>query len=128
MIPGIRENLLDEDYTVPINTTAVDGSEFVSNHMALGLARFCSLTFFVKGNHASCSKDVVFKIVSFDSKRNQWDTIELMSVSIAANGSSAVQKTIAIEPDVEAIKLLSVQNQETVAGYTVDVNVSVFPN
>jgi hypothetical protein len=128
MIPRIRENFLDSDYTVPINTIAVDGSEFTSKHLALGLARYASMTFYVKGNHASCSKDITFIIVSFDSKRNQWDTEALMTVNLAANGESAVQKTINIAPDVEAVKLLSVQNQETVAGYTADVNVSVYPN
>jgi len=128
MIPGIRENLLNEDYQVPINTTATDGSEFNSKVAALGLARYASITFYVKGDHASCSKQVIFKIVSFDSKRNLWDTEPLMEVSLAANGTAKVQKTVAFNPDIEAIKLLSVQNQETVAGYTVDVNVSVFPN
>jgi len=126
MMPLSRLKFLESDYEVPINTTAVDGSQFTSKQIPIGLTKNASLTFYVKGDHASCSKDLIFKFAAFDSLRNQWDTIEFLSVSVAANGTSVVQKTIAIAPDTEKIKLLSVQNQETVAGYTVDVNVSIF--
>lgn len=126
MFPLGRYKFIESDYQIPITTIAVDGSEFNSNKIPLGLARYGSLTFYVKGDHASCSKDVIFKFVSHDSLRDQWDTEPFLEVSITANGDSVVQKSISINPDFEKIKLLSVQNQETVAGYTVDVNVSIF--
>lgn len=121
-----RHKLLSSDITVPINTTWVEGTNFTSSKISLAYCEYASLTFYVKGNHASCSNDVVFKFAAFDSKRDKWDTIAYHSENVAANGTTAVQKTIALTPDIERIKLLSVQNQETVAGYTVDVNVSIF--
>jgi hypothetical protein len=126
MMPLSRLKFLDSDYEVAINTIAVDGTEFSSNKIPLGLAKSASVTLYVKGNNAGCSKDVIFKFAAFDSLRNKWDTKEFFSVSVAADGTNDVQKTIAIEPDAEAIKLLSVQNQETTADYTVDINVSMF--
>jgi hypothetical protein len=68
----------------------------------------------------------VIKFAAFDSKRDKWDTIAYYTENVTANGTTAVQKTIPLTPDVERIKLLSVQNQETTSGYTVDVNVSIF--
>lgn len=126
MMPLSRLKFLDADYEVPINTTAVDGSEFVSNAVSLGLARFASLTIFVKGDHASCSAEVVFRFAGFDSLRNQWDTIHYLEVKLTMTGTTPAQKTITIDPDVEKLKLLSVQNPETTEDYTVDVNASIF--
>ena len=126
MMPLSRYKFLDSDHEVAINSTEVDGTDFDSKAVPLGLSKNASLAFYVKGNNAGCSQDVIFKFAAFDSLRNQWDTIEFFSVSIPANGQNVVQKTIAITPDTEKIKLLSVQNQETTSGYTVDVNVSIF--
>jgi hypothetical protein len=126
----IRHKFLSSDITVPINTTWVEGTNFTSKTIMLAYANNASITFYVKGNNAACSKDVIFKFVTFDSLRNKWDTVDIFpssaGISVTANGTTAVQKTIAINPDFEKIKLLSVQNQETVSGYTVDVNVSIF--
>ena len=125
-----RYKFLSTDITVPINTTYVEGTDFTSKQIMLAYAKNASVTFYVKGNNASCSKDVIFKFATFDSLRNKWDTADVLNeglgVSITANGTTAVQKTIAIEADLERLKLLSVQNQETISGYTVDVNVSIF--
>lgn len=125
-----RYKFLSSDITVPINTTWVDVTDFTSKKYSLAYCIQASATFYVKGNHASCAKDVIFKFAGFDSLRNTWDTIDTLSggggVLVAANGTTAVQKSIAINPYFERIKLLSVQNQETVTGYTVDVNVSIF--
>jgi len=121
-----RYKFLSSDITVPINTTWVDVTNFTSSKLSLAYCEFASLTFYVKGNNAGCTKDVVFKFAAFDSKKNQWDTIAYYTENVTANGTAAVQKTIALTPDIERIKLLSVQNQETVADYTVDVNVSIF--
>jgi hypothetical protein len=121
-----RTKFLSADITVPINVTWVDVTNFTSKQISIGNYQNASITFYVKGNNAACSKDVIFKFVTFDSLRNKWDTIEYISVSIPANGTTAVQRTVLVWPDVEKIKLLSVQNQETTATYTVDVNVSIF--
>jgi hypothetical protein len=125
-----RENFLASDYTVPINSTQIDGAGFNSRQIPLAFAEKAAISFYVKGNHASCSLAIIFKFAAFDSKRNKWDTIDVLNsgsgVSVTANGTTAVQMTIAIEPDFEKIKLLSIQNQETTALYTVDVNVSIF--
>lgn len=125
-----RYKFLTSDITVPINTTWVDVTNFTSKKYSLAYCTQASLAFYVKGNHASCAQNVIFKFACFDSLRNTWDTIDILNegsgVSVAANGTTAVQKTIAINPFFERIKLLSVQNQETVTGYTVDVNVSIF--
>lgn len=125
-----RYKLLASDITVPINTTWVDITNFTSKKISLAYSTQASMTFYVKGNHASCSKDVIFKFAAFDSLRDVWDTFDLLNigsgVSVTANGTAAVQKTIAINPYFERIKLLSVQNQETTTNYTVDVNVSIF--
>jgi len=121
-----RYKLLSSDITVPINTTWVDVSNFTSSKLSLAYCEYASLTFYVKGNNAGCTKDVVIKFAAFDSKRDKWDTIAYYTENVTANGTTAVQKTIPLTPDVERIKLLSVQNQETTSGYTVDVNVSIF--
>jgi len=125
-----RTNFLSSDITVPINDTWVDGTDFTSKKIMTAYCSSASLTFYVKGGNAGCSKDVIFKFATFDSLRNQWDTVDVFSsaggISVTSNGTTAVQKTIAMVPDFEKIKLLSVQNQETVSGYTVDVNVSIF--
>ena len=125
-----RAKLLASDITVPINTTWVDVTNFTSKQIWLAHANQASLTFYVKGNNAGCTQNVIFKFAGFDSLRNTWDTIDLLNsgigISVTANGTTAVQKTVAINPYFERIKLLSVQNQETVAGYTVDVNISIF--
>jgi len=126
-----RYKFISADMTVPINTTYVEGTDFISKQIMLAYTKNdASITFYVKGNNAGCSKDVIFKFATFDSLRNKWDTADVLNeglgVSITANGTTAVQKTIAIEADLERLKLLSVQNQETISGYTVDVNVSIF--
>jgi len=125
-----RDNFLDPDFTVPINSTQEDGVGFTSKEIPLAFAQSAALSFYAKGNNVGCSKDIIFKFAAYDSKRDQWDTIDVLAlgagVPITVNGTTTVQKTIAIEADFEKIKLLSIQNQETVAGYTVDVNVSIF--
>jgi len=126
-----RTKFLTADITVPIATTWVDGGVgFTSKTIMLAYANYASMTFYVKGGNAGCLKDVIFKFATFDSLRNQWDTVDVFpnaaGISVTANGTTAVQKTIAIHPDFEKIKLLSVQNQETETGYTVNVNVSIF--
>jgi len=124
-----RTNFLSADITVPINDTWVDGTDFTSKKIMTAYCSSASLTFYVKGGNASCSKDVIFRFATFDSIRNTWDTVDLYATAgilVTANGTTAVQKTVIINSDMEKIKLLSVQNQETVAGYTVDVNVSIF--
>ena len=124
-----RYKFLTSDITVPINTTWVEGTDFTSKTIMLAYAQSATLTFYVKGNNAACSKDVIFKFVAFDSLRNKWDTIDALGgsgVTVTANGTTAVQITKLLYAYFEKIKLLSVQNQETVAGYTVDVNVSIF--
>jgi len=126
MIKGTRYKFLVSDFTVAINSTKVDVTDFTSKKISLAYCGSASLTFFVKGNHASCAKEVIFTFATFDSKRNKWDTIGYHVENVVANGTSEVQRTIALTPDIEKIKLLSVQNQETVSGYTVDVNVSIF--
>jgi len=124
-----RTKFLSADITVPINDTWLDGTDFTSKKIMTAYCSSASLTFYVKGGNAGCSKDVIFRFATFDSIRNTWDTVDLFAtagVLVAANGTTAVQKTIIINSDMEKIKLLSVQNQETVSGYTVDVNVSIF--
>lgn len=117
------------DVTVPIATTYIDGADFTSYVADVRDAKFISITFYVKGNNASCALNVIFKFVSYDSKRDKWDTIDIFDsagISIPANGTTAVQKSIAVIPDWEKIKLLSIQNQESVATYTVVANASIF--
>jgi len=121
-----REDFLSSDTSIAINSTEVDGTDFTSKQIPLAHAQYASLTLYVKGAHASCSKDIIFKFAAYDSKRKAWDTNAYLTYNLAANGTSAVQKTIALIPDVEKIKLLSVQNQETTAGYTVTINASIF--
>jgi len=121
-----RENFLGSDTSIAINSTEVDGTDFTSKQVPLKHAEYASITMYVKGAHASCAKDVIFKFAAYDSKRDAWDTLHYLTWSVPANGTSAVQKTVAVNPDVEKIKLLSVQNQETTAGYTVTVNASIF--
>jgi len=120
-----RRVFLSSDITVPINSVVTDGAGFNSLQPELSYVDFASLTFYVKGNHGSCSKEVIFRFASYDSVRNQWDTSPYLQISVMANGTAAVQYTVPLTPDVEKLKLLSVQNQETTSGYTVDVNVSI---
>jgi len=125
-----RKNFLATDFLVAINSTKVDVTDFSSIQIDLSSAEFASLTFFIQGTSASCSKDIIFKFAAYDSTRAQWDTIDFVGagsgVPVTANGTTIVQKTIALNPDIEKIKLLSVQNQEVTSGYTVTVNVSIF--
>jgi len=121
-----NKKLIAADLTVAINSTVVDGAGLTSEKPIIAYADAVSLIFYVKGNNAGCSAGVIFKFAAYDSIRQQWDTIEFLSQTVAANGTEVVQQTILLNPGAEKIKLLSVQNQETVAGYTVDVNVTIF--
>lgn len=121
-----KAKLLDSDYTVPVNTTVFDGVDFISKEVVLAYAREASLTLYVKGNNAGCSNAVVFCFSAYNAALNKWDTLELFSQNIPASGTSEVLKTIILDASFERIKLLSVQNQETTVGYTIDVNVGVF--
>jgi hypothetical protein len=121
-----RKKFLKTDLVAAINQVSVDVTDFTSEQINVAYPKYASLTFYVKGNHASCSKEIVFKFATFDSQRSLWDTEEWLSVSLAASGTSPRQKTINLNPDVEKVKILSIQNQETVSGYTVDANVSIF--
>lgn len=120
-----RRVFLAADLTVPIDSLVVDGVGFTSEQFALSFVDFASLTFYVKGNHAGCSKGVIFRFASYDSLRNKWDTLPYLQIEVIASGTTAVQYTVPLTPDIEKLKLLSVQNQETTSGYTVDVNVSI---
>jgi hypothetical protein len=80
----------------------------------------------VKGDHSSCNKEVTFKFKTYSSALDKWDTVEYLSYSLPADGTNEVIKTVPFTPDIERIKLFSVQNQETVSGYTVQVNVAIF--
>jgi len=126
MLIPVREKFLASDENIAINSTEVDGSDFTSKEFDLSRAEFASITCYVKGDHASVSKDVVFVFVSYDSDRDQWDTEPYITIAVTGNGTSVVQKTVSINPDVEKIKLYSIQNQETSAGYTLDANASLF--
>ena len=91
-----RYKFISADMTVPINTTYVEGTDFISKQIMLAYTKNdASITFYVKGNNAGCSKDVIFKFATFDSLRNKWDTADVLNeglgVSITAkrhNGSS----------------------------------------
>jgi hypothetical protein len=120
-----RVTFLPSDKTVPINSVAIDGTDFNSEQIELNFVDFASLTLYVKGNHASCSKEVIFKFASYDALRNQWDTEAYLQLSLTVVGTSVRQYTVPLTPDVGKIKLLSIQNQETVSGYTVDANASI---
>ena len=121
-----NEKLLASDTSMAINKVSVDITDFTSVQFGLAYTTYASVTLFVQGGNAGCSKDVIFKFAAYDSIRSQWDTLPYLEVSVAANGTSVVQKSFALTPDIEKIKLLSVQNQETAAGYTVTVNVKIF--
>ena len=120
-----RRVFLSADLTVPISSVVVDGVGLTSAQIELSYVDYASLTFYVKGNNAGCSKEVIFRFASYDAIRDQWDTSPYLQISVMANGASTVQYTVPLTPDVEKLKLLSVQNQETTSGYTVDVNVSI---
>jgi len=126
MLIPVREKFLASDEEIAINSTEVDGSDFTSKEFDLSRAEFASITCYVKGGHGSVSQDVIFKFVTYDSERDQWDTEAYVTINVTPSGTSVVQKTTSITPDVEKIKLYSIQNQETTAGYTVDANASLF--
>lgn len=121
-----RNNFFDVDVVAAINKTSIDGTDFTSKQLVLAHAQQAGLSLFVQGGNAGCSKDVIFVFVAWDSKRGKWDTVPFLTVNVTATGITAVQKTVLINGGVELMKILSVQNQETVAGYTATVNVSVF--
>lgn len=120
-----RKSFLSSDFLLPINKVSVEGVDFTSEQIDLSYIDFASLAFYVKGNNGGCSKEVIFKFAAYDAIRNKWDTIPYLSISITPNGTTAVQFHQPLIPDVEKIKLLSIQNQETTSGYTFDVNVSI---
>jgi len=123
---AIPEKFISADTSIAINATEVDGTDFTSVQLPLEYADYASITCYVLGGHASCSLDVVFKFAAYESLRAMWDTIAYLTVNVTANGTTAVQKTVSITPQIQKIKLLSIQNQEAVAGYTATCNASLF--
>jgi|Deesub1362A_J573_1020465.scaffolds.fasta_scaffold00107_86 hypothetical protein len=121
LIPYFRK-FLDSDVTIPINTTQVVSS----NEIDLSDAKFASISVYVKGNNAGVSLDVTFAFVAYDPARGSWDTEPYLTINVTPNGLNAVQKTVSITPHVSKIKLYSIQNQETLDGYTIDANASIF--
>jgi hypothetical protein len=121
-----RYTFLPTDVTVGHGATLVDGVGFTSREVTTGYAKVASLTLYVKGAHAGCSQDVVFKFAAYDSARQQWDTMEYLLLRATANGTSKVQRTVPINADMERIKLLSIQNQEVTEDYDVTANASAF--
>ncbi len=125
-----RVNFLATDYTAAINATATDGTEFTSIQLDTSRATTIALTFYVDGGHASCAQNITFKLVSYDSKRATWDTIDCINdgtgIQVAMNGTTAVQKTILVSSGFEKLKLLSIANPETTATYTASCNVSLW--
>jgi len=127
---GYREKFLATDFSVAINSTKVDVTHFTSLQWNLSHVEHVALTLYVLGANAACSKDVTFKFATYDSKRATWDTIDFPGLgdglTLAANGTTAAQRSYPLSPAIEKIKLLSVTNAETVAGYTVTVNASIY--
>lgn len=121
-----RFKFLESDIEIPIATKYVDGVHFMSKQVVAAYAEYASITLYAKGDHAGCSKDVVFTFATYDKLRNLWDTTEYLVLKVTASGTSEVQRTIPINPDMDYLKLLSIENQETVEGYTVDANVTIF--
>jgi hypothetical protein len=122
--------LLATNVTVPISTTYVDGTDFTSEQVLLAYADVASITLVVTGSSASCSKDVIFKFAAYNKVLGTWDTIDFIGMGsgmeVAANGTTRVQRTIPISNSIDRIKLLSIQNQESVGGYTVVCNAAVY--
>jgi len=118
------------DVTVPISTTYVDGTNFTSETQLLAYGDSASIMMKVDGQHASCSLNVIFKFATYNPALEVWDTVDFLGagggIEVAANGTTAVYYTIPISVGIEKIKLLSIQNQESVAGYTVNCNAAIY--
>lgn len=122
---NIAQKFLTTDVTVPINTTYIEGTHFTSNVIDCSLARLGSLILQVKGGNAGCSATVTFRFVTSYDGIN-WDTDYYIEQSITMSGTSQRQKTLNVNLPVGYIKLYSIQNPETTAGYTAICNAILF--
>jgi hypothetical protein len=120
-----RYIFLPADVVVPINVTWVEGTDFTSEKISLRGIWSAAITVYAKGTHASCSLALDFVFVTWDSLRAMWDTVAYQTVSIFLNGTAAAQKSVAFDPCVEKVKLLSIHNPEVTTGYTATANASL---
>jgi hypothetical protein len=115
------------DLLVPVSTKRTSPADFAAAAVGLDDSIWTvALTFYVKGGNAGCALAVVFVFVTWDSLREMWDTVPYLTYEVTAVGTAAVQETINLETCPEKLKLLSIQNQESSAGYTIVANVSCF--
>ena len=120
---GHREKFIATDTSVAANSTEVDVTHFTSVQVDTSYARFASITMYVLGADAGATGNATFKFAVYDNLRASWDTLYYISEAVAINGATAVQKTIAINPDMAKIKLLSIQNGDNAA---ITANASIY--
>jgi len=117
--------LLTQDLTVPANTIYVDGTNFNSILALTEQAEAGALVIEATGGNSGCSKDVYFNFASSIDETN-WDTVPYITLQITMSGTNKVRRTVNISCPIKYLKLLSVQNTETTAGYTATVNAYVY--
>lgn len=118
------QKFLNSDYTIAINTTAIDGTDFTSNIIDVRNVLELALTFEVKGTNEGCSANITFTILSSYDGIN-WDDANnyYLQRSVTMNGTSQQRVTINVVAPVAYLKLYSIQNPETTAGRTAVVNI-----
>ncbi len=119
------EKFLATDTSVAKTATETDGTDFTSKQINTKHAHLGSITCYVKGANAGSSGDVTFKFATYDVLREMWDTIYYVQVVCALNGTTAVQKTITFYPDMQKLKLLSIQNEDTTYAATCNASVTI---
>lgn len=126
MIP-LRKTFISSDTSVAAASTETDNGDFTSYHVDLAHIKYCSITLYIKGANVSSSGYVKFTFAGYDSDREAWDTDPYVSANVmrvSLNGTTAVQKSFAISPDLEKIKILSIENEDTT--YAVTANASIY--
>jgi hypothetical protein len=115
---------LASDQTVAINTTQdVSASSAV---MKLDDCRKGSITLYVKGGNAGCSKSVSFAFQAYNPALGEWDTTAYLTLTATLNGTNEVVVTYPVSPGVAGLRLATIANPETTSGYTVTANAAYF--
>lgn len=116
-ITTLVQKFLENDITVPANTSVFDGINFTSNVIDLENVVSGSIVIMAKGSVAGASGNINFNFRASHDGVN-WDSISIFTENISLSGTSYIQKTISKTFGMRYLKLYSIYNGDSSASAT----------
>jgi len=110
-----RKKFISSDTSVANGATEVEGTDFDSEIAELAHVSQMAISVYVKGADAGAAGNAEFCFAAYDKERGMWDTEEYLKITVAIDGANAAQKTVAVSPSPEKLKLLSIKNPDDAA-------------